>query len=90
MFDQRRQERFDISCRIEYVADSIASGTSCEGIAMNVSNYGFRLLTAHPFQEGETITIRNIFAIPLPAESATVVWVKKYDDLYYEIGFAFP
>lgn len=89
MFDQRRQERFDISCRIEYLADSIASDTTSDGIAINVSNYGLCLLTSHPLQEGQTITIKNIFTIPLPAESATVVWVEKYDALYYKIGLAF-
>jgi hypothetical protein len=89
MFDQRRQERFDMSCRIEYVADSIKSDTFCEGIAINVSNYGLCLLTSHSIQEGQEIIIKDIFTIPLPAESASVVWVEKYDDLYNKIGLAF-
>jgi hypothetical protein len=89
MFDQRRQERFDISCPIEYVVDSFQSAMFCEGVAVNISNSGLCLLTSHPLAEGQEIAIKNIFPIPLPSETASVVWVEKSDDLAVRTGLSF-
>lgn len=89
MFDQRKQERFDISCTIEYIVDPFKTDAFFEGIAVNISNYGLCLLTSQPINEGQNITIKSIFPIPLPSETASVVWVEKYDDLYNKIGLEF-
>jgi hypothetical protein len=69
MFDQRRQERFDISCPIEYVVGSFQSAMFCEGIAVNISNSGLCLLTPYSLAEGQEIAIKSIFPVPLPSET---------------------
>ncbi|MDQ7786370.1 MAG: PilZ domain-containing protein [Thermodesulfovibrionales bacterium] len=89
MFDQRKQERFDISCPIEYVVDSFQSDVLCEGIAVNISNSGLCLLTSHSFTEGQEIAIKSIFPIPLPSEAASVVWVEKSADFSVKTGLSF-
>jgi hypothetical protein len=89
MFDQRKQERFDISCPIEYVVDSFQSDMFCEGIAVNISNSGLCLLTSHSLTEGQEIAIKNIFPVPLPSETASVVWVEKADDHTVKTGLSF-
>lgn len=89
MFDQRKQERFDISCPIEYVADSFQSDMFCEGTAINISNSGLCLLTSHSLTEGQEIAIKSIFPIPLPSETASVVWVEKSEDFTVKTGLSF-
>lgn len=86
-FDHRRHERYDFPDTIEYVLDPYTTDEIFNGIAVDISNYGMCLLTSTPPTKGQEITIKTI--IPASSQKAVVLWIEKYDDVFYKVGLVF-
>jgi hypothetical protein len=82
-FDRRTHERYDFSSQIEYVVDT---NEVFEGSVTDLNNSGLCIFTANPLKEGQEISIKSV--LPIPSQTAKVIWVSKHDD-FYKIGLIF-
>jgi hypothetical protein len=80
LFYSAKHGRCNLQCSVEFVLDPFSPDDTYKGVIENISESGFCLITHHPLVEGQEITIKSL--IYLPAEAATVCWVKFEDDFY--------
>ena len=88
LFDQRREERYQLNSKIEYVIDAFSSNEFIEGVIENISKIGFCMITAWPLSKSQEIIIKDC-SIFLPSQYATVCWLEPYKDGCYRVGLEF-
>ena len=88
LFDQRKEERYELTSKIEYIIDSISSNGAIEGVLENISTTGFCMITPWPLKKWQEISIKD-GPDSLSAHSATVCWIEPYRDGCYKIGLEF-
>ena len=86
-FDQRKDERFDLPCDIEYVLNPLATDEIFAGVAINISTSGICLLVSNTLYIGQEITIISV--LPIPSQTATVRWIEKHEEDHYKVGLEF-
>lgn len=81
MFEQRKNERYEFSGdKVEYSLDPFSEETFEAGV-VNFNETGLCLLSPNPISVGEEIIIRDF--MDSPSRTAAVIWVEKYDDIFY-------
>ena len=82
MFEQRKSERYELSNnKLEYSLTPFAKDEIFEADVVNFSETGLCLLSSNRLAVRQEITVKNFMASS--SRTAVVVWVKKYDDLFY-------
>jgi hypothetical protein len=98
MFDQRKNERAEFTGdKAEYALDPFSEDEMFEADVINVSETGLCLLSSNRLTLGQEITIRNFMTFS--SRMAVVMWVEKYDAMFYlnksdevlfKVGLQFP
>jgi len=86
-FDQRTDERAQISNPIEYALDPNELYEIHDGVIENISKVGMCIFTPLELKEGQEIYIKN--PTGLPFQTAKVRWIEQYDHEYYKVGLEF-
>jgi len=85
--ERRKDIRYDLPKKIEYVLNPETSGKIYSGVTVNISNSGLCLYIFHPLTKGQKIIIQS--TLPVPYQTAMVLWIKKVDDDLYKAGVMF-
>lgn len=86
-FDQRSEERTQVSKPINYTLNSEQRNAFNDGIIENISKGGMCIFTPLELKEDQEIYIKN--PTGLPFQTAKVRWIEQYDHEYYKVGLEF-
>jgi len=82
MFEQRRSERYELlDTKVEYTLTPFAKDEIFEAEGVNFSENGICLLSSNRLSVRQEITVKDFMASS--SRTAVVVWVKKFDNLFY-------
>jgi c-di-GMP-binding flagellar brake protein YcgR len=80
-FDQRRNERCELSCSLEYVLDPFKKEEIYEGTVIDISKTGMCFSTSYPLKTGQEIFILTEVSI-LPTQDAVVTRSEEDGDQF--------
>ena len=82
MFEQRRSERYELSeNKVEYSLTPFSKDEILEADLVNYSETGLCILSSNHLSVRQEITIKNFMSSS--SRTAVVVWIRKYNDLFY-------
>lgn len=82
MFEQRKSERYELlDTKVEYTLTPFSKDELFEADGVNFSETGLCLLTSNRLSVRQEVTVKNFMTSS--SRTAVVVWIKKYDDLFY-------
>jgi hypothetical protein len=85
--ERRNSLRYDFPKRIEYGLSPKSSDEIFYGVTINISNSGLCLYIFKLIPEGQKITIKS--NLPISYQTASIRWIKKVDDDFYQAGLMF-